>query len=91
MRSVCIIALSIYTGETESDCTRYHFIDSPLVFSQGLATSNATKAAIFFCASWHEPSMQMAEGWGELIALHRGKGITFLAVEAEAAPNACER
>ncbi len=64
---------------------------SPLVLLQGLNGSNAKKAVIFFCACWHAPSMQMAEAWEELIALNRGKGIEFLAVEAEAAPNACKR
>ncbi len=58
---------------------------------QGLAGSTVKKSAIFFCASWYEPSMQIAEAWGELIILHRGKDIVFLAVEAETAPNACER
>ncbi len=61
------------------------------VLLQGLAGANVKKAAIFFCASWHEPSMQMAEAWGELITLHLRKDIVFLTAEAETAPKACER
>ncbi len=89
---MCIIALYRSTPMklkaiiTDTISWAYFF-----VLLQGLAGSNVKKAAVFFCASWYEPSMQMAEAWGELSILHRGKDIVFLTVEAETAPNACER